>query len=147
INTFMTGEFFSLLVQKSILQSSVEVHNEFHEDIHVNRFLLGVAASGEGNILGTAFKVRMNDVLRKMEKKENYSYLSGLLIGTELRGSPAARHSRITVCCGSSLAQLYMLALEKLELMDIAGLRLADEAGDAFVRGQVRIFNHSRLLQ
>jgi 2-dehydro-3-deoxygalactonokinase len=143
IRTFMTGEFFALLADKSILHASVVKHDQFHADIHMNRFLSGVSAS-EGNILSTAFSVRTNDVLQKMGKKENYSYLSGLLIGGELRGSISALHSRVTICGESSLTQLYTLALRKLVQTATIKTKAPDEA---FVKGQIRIFNHSKLLQ
>lgn len=79
--TYMTGEFFELLSSKSILASSVEKSDVTDQSMEV--FNKGVIAA-QSNLLHTSFMVRTNQLFNKFSKKENYYYLSGLLIGTEL---------------------------------------------------------------
>jgi 2-dehydro-3-deoxygalactonokinase len=43
------------------------------------------------NILRAAFLVRTNQLLAKLSKKENYFYLSGLMIGAEIKDLSLAK--------------------------------------------------------
>lgn len=86
--TFMTGEFFELLSQKSVLSSSVEVGGDFSDPANQQSFQNGVLESQESDLLHACFLVRTNQVLKQVPKQQNFYYLSGLLIGAELNYLP-----------------------------------------------------------
>src|SRR5215469_4233274 len=81
--TYMTGEFFELLSKKSILSNDVAEGN-FSES-GLESFKKGVKDSLHSNLLHSSFLVRTNHLFDKLSKQENYFYLSGLLIGAELK--------------------------------------------------------------
>jgi 2-dehydro-3-deoxygalactonokinase len=166
--TYMTGEFFELLSKKSILAGDVETREVgeagergaagFHrimEEFHATRFEEGVREGVEGNLLHGAFLVRMNRLLRGISKKENHDYLSGLLIGAELKelvgGNPslkeeAGRKPALMIVGEEALCRRYVTALG---ILGLDGVRVLD-GGEAVVRGQVRIMQakgHNRLSQ
>ena len=139
-HTYMTGEFFDLLSNKSILSGSVQ-KNEWgaqrENDIYFGR---GVRDAAVANILNLAFYVRGNQLLGGVSPTKNYHYLSGLLIGSELRGVHSTQHAIILVC-NKALKSQYEKALEYLG-------RSADtyyiNADDALIRGQAGILLDNR---
>lgn len=78
--TYMTGELFSLLSKNSVLSTAIEkaITSDFKS------FKEGVKHSTKSNLLHSIFRVRTNHLFEIHTKKENFNYLSGLLIGTEL---------------------------------------------------------------
>ncbi|MET0242493.1 MAG: 2-dehydro-3-deoxygalactonokinase [Flavitalea sp.] len=135
--TFMTGEYFNLLIEHSVLRNSV--HPLHHLDPETKpAFLAGVKASENANLLHESFMVRTNILFNKYNEIENGQYLSGLLIGYELRG---LQQQNIVIAAGASLYSRYIAALEYLYpetntiMMDPATLDLA------VIRGQLAIFN------
>jgi len=85
IKTYMTGEFFKLLSEKSILSTSVEKTADLNSEKNKEAFEAGVKESLHSNLLNSSFTVRTNYLFHKFTQQENYHYLSGLLIGTEIR--------------------------------------------------------------
>ena len=85
IKTYMTGEFFKLLSEKSILSASVAKTADLNSEKNKNAFEAGVKESLHSNLLNSSFTVRTNYLFHKLTRQENYHYLSGLLIGTEIR--------------------------------------------------------------
>jgi len=85
IKTYMTGEFFKLLSEKSILSASVAKTADLNSEKNKNAFEAGVKESLHSNLLNSSFTVRTNYLFHKLTQQENYHYLSGLLIGTEIR--------------------------------------------------------------
>jgi 2-dehydro-3-deoxygalactonokinase len=81
----MTGEFFDLLTTHSILAASVSAGGDFEQAENRDSFLEGVKCGQTANLLHASFLVRTNQVLKKMPPQQNYHYLSGLLIGAELK--------------------------------------------------------------
>ncbi|RYG06198.1 MAG: 2-keto-3-deoxy-galactonokinase, partial [Chitinophagaceae bacterium] len=138
--TFMTGEYFSLLIAHSVLSNSV--HSVLHPDPETkNAFLDGVRASESSNLLHESFMVRTNILFNRYNPVENGQYLSGLLIGFELRG---LQHNNIVIAAGASLYPRYIAALEYLYpqantiMIDPATLDLA------VIRGQLTIFKQAK---
>lgn len=84
--TYMTGEFFDLLAGHSVLAASVEEGGDFHNPLYQESFIDGVKAADGSDLLHTAFMVRTRQVLHQIPARQNYHYLSGLLVGTELKG-------------------------------------------------------------
>ncbi len=110
--TYMTGEFFHLLSQHSILSKSVENDNTWSSD-SLKGFEEGVAQSRYDNLLHEAFLVRTNHLFNQYSKEVNYHYLSGLLIGTELK-SLACGSVPLAVVANDLMLTHYSLALKKL---------------------------------
>jgi 2-dehydro-3-deoxygalactonokinase len=143
--TYMTGEFFKLFSEQSILREGVEKNEELQNPIYLQRFREGVQAAQCVTLLHAAFRVRTNDLFGKLTKKENFHYLSGLLIGAELGDIRASDNLPIYVCSDSNLRWSYETALDVLGMKEKAHVFTADWAEEAVVRGQLKIYqNFSR---
>jgi 2-dehydro-3-deoxygalactonokinase len=134
--TFMTGELFDLLSTKSILAGSVEKENLSASNLH--HFIKGVHEAVSSNLLHDIFHVRTNQLFGKLGKKENYLYLSGLLIGGELKDLKKENSDSVIVVSSGSLLSLYAEALSALGLQDKLLLQNAD---GALIKGQAVILN------
>jgi 2-dehydro-3-deoxygalactonokinase len=108
--TYMTGEMFDLLANKSILSNSVEKNTS---DKYISVFKSAVKQSAEINLLNVAFHVRTNQLFKKFTPEENYFYLSGLVIGAELKEA-AIYDAPIELVCSEELVQPYLAALKVL---------------------------------
>ncbi len=109
--TYMTGELFDLLSKQSVLRHSTDPAAPFDRAA----FLEGVEESTKRPVTGALFRVRTRQVLDKKSAKANTSFLSGLLIGTELgtlRGSDVA----IILAAGKALRASYTAAAAALGL-------------------------------
>jgi 2-dehydro-3-deoxygalactonokinase len=109
--TFMTGELFDVLSRQSVLRHSTDPAAPLDRAA----FLEGVEESTKRPITGALFRVRTRHVLEKKSVPSNTSFLSGLLIGTEmgtLRGSDVA----IVLAAGKALRASYTAAAEALGL-------------------------------
>jgi 2-dehydro-3-deoxygalactonokinase len=111
-NTFMTGEFYALLAQHSILAKSLSQQSVPFEP---QAFLRGidVACSGE-TLLNTVFGVRVKSLFKELAPEHAASYLSGLVIGNELTAMQVQPGSEVVVVGAQQLTQRYSLALEHL---------------------------------
>jgi 2-dehydro-3-deoxygalactonokinase len=139
--TYMTGEFFEVLSNKSILKGGLEKNDDFQNLTCQKSFKQGVRDAVGSNLLNAAFRARTNSLFGKLTKKENYTYLSGLLIGTELQEITHKRSVKIYLCCASNLKHWYEAAIQVLELSDKVHIFPAQWADEAIVRGQFRIYN------
>lgn len=128
--TFMTGEFFALLSGSSILAASVATGGELNEAANRESFINAVKQSREIPLLQHSFKVRTNQLLKGISKEQNYYYLSGLLIGEELKNIPSGQP--VTLMGGSLHTQLYMLACDTLGITITA----TPDADEALIKGQ-----------
>jgi len=135
--TYMTGEIFDLLRNKSILSTSVEEDNIIGENNSNLNFIDGVMEGAASNLLHSIFYVRTNQLFKKLSGKENYHYLSGLLIGTELKSLLQHEFSAITLVSAEALIVLYLQALNALGVNKNLQQKNADEA---LIRGQCSIF-------
>ena len=135
--TYMTGEVFCQLFSNSILAQSVTPHHE-HEGSSKEAFIKGVKEGSDGNILHQMFKVRTNGMFNRLNKEENFSYLSGMLIGAELKDLLLLQKNRIILCGSGEMMQAYELALQSLN-KDAESLITID-AGLATAVGQHQIY-------
>jgi 2-dehydro-3-deoxygalactonokinase len=99
-------------------------------------FKKGVEEGLRGNLLQSIFTIRTNELFNLCTKRENYHYLSGLLIGTELREITNKKYTSVHIIAGSSLAALYSLALR---VSGVLGVKSGD-ADAALISGQSIIF-------
>jgi 2-dehydro-3-deoxygalactonokinase len=110
--TFMTGEVFALMSQHSILGKTLDLNGAFDPAI----FLQGVDQSQRaGSVLHHLFAVRTLGLFDRLSAAQLPSYLSGLLIGEELRTQSVPLAQGPVVLIGSdTLTQRYSLALQHL---------------------------------
>jgi 2-dehydro-3-deoxygalactonokinase len=135
--TYMTGEFFNLLSTMSVLKNSVSVPYSLDDTSTRDAFISGVHASSSTNLMHESFMVRTNELFGRFNKKENASYLSGLLIGTEVRQSGSYK---IILAAGETLSESYKLALENAGAaidLTICPPPMLDKAA---IKGQLTIF-------
>jgi 2-dehydro-3-deoxygalactonokinase len=112
-STFMTGEFYGLLRQHSILGRTMPVDDG---ELDAAAFERGVRyALHIGNLLHAAFSARTLALFDRLPATALPSYLSGLVIGEELRAQELAAGSGPVVVVGSdTLTQRYELGLRIL---------------------------------
>lgn len=112
-STFMTGEFYGLLRRHSILARTLpEADGEFNAPA----FQQAVHhALQSGNLLHTAFSARTLSLFDRLPAAALPSYLSGLVIGEELRSQQLDARSESVIVVGSpALTQRYEAALQAL---------------------------------
>lgn len=106
--TCMTGEFFSLLSRHSLLARTLDADAPFDEAA----FADGVAYAAQGaGLLNTAFSARTLALFGCKTAAALASYLSGLVIGEELRTQADASVSEVVLIGSPQLTARYALAL------------------------------------
>lgn len=144
--SFITGELFALLQQKSFLRHSVAQDMSAAGDLTTHAdFALGVGRTARDGLpyIGSLFSVRTRYLLQDAQPADNLAYLSGLTIGGEIAAAramrPIAPGTQIRIVAASRLAHAYKAALDLLSLpaeindgnaLALAGLmRLATTVG------------------
>ena len=107
--TYMTGEIFKLLAEKSILRHAVK------KGVDEKSFSDGFKAGLDGNLLHHAFMVRTRQLLHHANPVNGYQFLSGLLIGAEL-GQLKGTHCPVYVVSSEHVKQAYLTGLELMDL-------------------------------
>ena len=139
--TYMTGELFQLLSTKSILAASLEAGSLFQDKNNKQGFETGVKHGLQLNPLHALFWVRTNQLFGTCSKEENYHYLSGLLIGAELKECANTRVRMVTLVCNLTLQPLYATALEQAGIDNYQTI----DADKAIIQGHYRVFlNHCK---
>ncbi len=109
--TFMTGEFFALLSQHSLLARTIDTTAIFD----AQAFTLGVARAGQGgSLLHNAFAARTLSLMSRLEAGPLASFLSGLVIGDELRAHGRESSGDIVLIGSDNLTGRYALAFDHL---------------------------------
>lgn len=136
--TFMTGELFEVIRKHTILRNSLE--KSPMDATAIKAFDKGVLAAVDGvSILNELFKIRAFDLFEIQSAAQNFYFLSGLLIGEELknlRGKTA-----IKLCAGGDLFELYNLAIEKLGLQEVTSIIDSQTVEQSVVKGQWRVMH------
>jgi 2-dehydro-3-deoxygalactonokinase len=135
-HTYMTGEFFNLLARQSVLADSVSPDGAWDEGENRTGFEEGVREGARTNLLHACFGVRVSGLFGRRSKSKSYHYLSGLLLGCELRELAAAAPGHLTIVADPVPAARYQHALRVLGVdrpMAVKGVE------DSLVRGQARI--------
>ena len=109
--TFMSGEFYALLSQHSLLARSIAVDAPLDEAAFVQGLM--VARQGAG-LLHHAFGTRTLALFARLGPAQLASYLSGLVIGEELRAQPLPTGTGVVLIGSPTLTQRYTLALARL---------------------------------
>jgi 2-dehydro-3-deoxygalactonokinase len=106
--TWMTGEFYALLRQHSILSRTLPAHDG---EFDIAAFDQGIdRALQTASLLGSAFSARTLSLFEQLPAAALPSYLSGLVIGEELRAQ-APQTSFVVVMGSAALTQRYDRAL------------------------------------
>lgn len=109
--TYMTGELFEIFSIHSILKNSISSKVAWSEKTK-NTFTMGVLDSQKGNLSNLLFSIRAKDLQGKWSRGEANFYLSGLLIGNELKN---LEREKIVLFGDSKFEKLYKTALETLD--------------------------------
>jgi 2-dehydro-3-deoxygalactonokinase len=144
--TFMTGEVFNLMASHSILKDSIDHYRQpDFDDEAAGAFRAGIRESGSGNILNALFTVRTNQLFDLLNKRQNGMFLSGLLIGYEIRDLTRETGAHLVLCGGNNLYQLYKTAIETLGLAGRATIIPSEIVDRAATTGHIRIFENQNL--
>lgn len=109
--SYMTGEFYALLTQHSLLARTVDAQAPFDPAA----FALGLTRAREGgSLLHHAFGARTLSLFGHMQAGPLASYLSGLVIGEELRDLDSAGVAGVTLVGSPALATRYALACDAI---------------------------------
>lgn len=125
--TFMTGELFALLCTHSIL-------GRLQNDLPLDEtgFETGVTAARDGDgISSLLFSARARVLLGSLPAASSLPYLSGLLIGDEIRSALAAGYGngKLAMIGDPVLCARYRRALTLFGIRDIPTIEGAAEAG------------------
>ena len=113
-STAMTGEFYALLRQHSILARSLPAEDGAFDG---GAFDAGVAHAMRGpGLLQSAFSVRTLSLFDRLPSAQRPSYLSGLVIGEELRSRALQAGSSVAVVGDAGLTSRYVRALASLDV-------------------------------
>ena len=141
-NTFMTGEFYALLSQHSILAKSLPDPTDKPAALDKTAFLQGIdrainsSASGQ-SLLGNAFSTRVKSLFNALQPAQAASYLSGLVIGDELAAMRLPAGSQVIVIGSPTLCERYNLALSHVGVQTRAIGNQAAWAGLHSIYGQI----------
>lgn len=135
--TYMTGEIYSLLRERSTLAWVMPVCTD--ASVAEDAFLDGVRRTRDDpDLLHLLFSVRTRGLLQDLPAAALAAYLSGLLIGAEVAGG--LRHHRactqITVIGSPALTHLYRLALSESGYPDVT----CRDAAAAVAQGLSRLW-------
>ena len=137
--TFMTGELFDVLAKHSILGRLMT--GDAPSDAGFRQGL-DAARAGDGGLSGALFSVRALGLFGDVPADALRDYLSGLLIGHELREALARfPASEVLLIGAASLAQRYETALQ------VSGVGVKCEGESAAVKGLSGIAARAGLLK
>ena len=111
--SFMTGEVYALLSQHSILARTLVADAPWHEATFRDAVLL---ARRTPSVLSSIFATRTLALFDTLPAEQHSSFLSGLLIGEELRAMQAHSHSPLLLVGSATLTPRYQSALQALGL-------------------------------
>jgi 2-dehydro-3-deoxygalactonokinase len=113
--TLMTGEFYALLRRHSILARTLPADDA--EELAEAEFDVGLAhARSSPGLLQSAFSVRTLSLFDRLPLNERPSYLSGLVIGEELRSRALRGGEEVVVIGADALTQRYARAFAQQEV-------------------------------
>lgn len=125
-HTFMTGELYALLRRQSILARGMPADDEAAAlawPAQRAHFLAGVHAAREGVVLHKLFSVRARGLFGQLPAEAQPDYLSGLLVGEEIREALSLLGARepgpVHLVCNAVLCDRYRSALEVFGLTGV----------------------------
>lgn len=143
-HTFMTGEVFALLRQHSILSRTMPSMDATPWPAARDSFLAACAAAADGTLLHRLFSVRAQGLFGTLPEDMQSDYLSGLVIGEEIREALSLLHGsmprRVHLVCNPALFQRYHAALS------VFGIGSSDCVQQASFRGMLAIARERALV-
>lgn len=138
--TFMTGELFAVLSRHSILGRLMV--GDSWDEVTFARGVDAGSADAPGGLLRRLFSARTLPLMGDLPEAGTAAYLSGLLIGAELREALAELPDveEVLVIGSDRLARRYGVALER------AGLSVRAGPPDAVVAGQLALARRRGLV-
>ncbi|MGY4493337.1 2-dehydro-3-deoxygalactonokinase [Pseudomonas sp. TE3610] len=132
-DTFMTGEVYAALCAHTILGRTQQPSDVFDEAAFVRGVEVALSADADIGVLSTLFSARTLGLTGQLSGAQQPDYLSGLMIGHELRALAEVSRARLAggelpevVLIGSAaLCQRYWLALG---LCGFAQVSIAEQA-------------------
>ncbi|MEO0733623.1 MAG: 2-dehydro-3-deoxygalactonokinase [Bacteroidota bacterium] len=109
--TYLTGELFALLTRHSLLRHSLEAVPP--DTVDEENFLTGVRRAIRSGLSTNLFSVRARQLLDGASTTNSYFYLSGLVIGDELKRLQQEKGT-IFLAATQPFATLYRLALQAI---------------------------------
>ena len=143
--TYMTGEIFCLLFSKSILSQSV-MQNDFSTAGCHEAFLEGVQKGLRENILHALFDVRIRSMLGQADARVNFAYLSGQMIGSELRDLSSTSVNDIVICGSEQMNEAYATAIDQVIWYGAKPRVTCVPAAMATAAGQLMMYKSHRLF-
>ncbi|WP_035805877.1 2-dehydro-3-deoxygalactonokinase [Lunatimonas lonarensis] len=139
--TFLTGELFEVLGRHSILGASISPNEDTENPDHVRAFTSGVQDGFNRPLLSRLFKVRTQDLFGVYTPSQNFHYLSGVLIGSELKSLETEADIPIYLCSTSNVFNPYRMAFE---ILGIPSIIISKEMVEkSVVSGQFKVFNQN----
>jgi 2-dehydro-3-deoxygalactonokinase len=140
--TFMTGELFAVLSGASILgRLARDARREATAEMNEEAFARGVAAArgASGGLAPNLFSARAQVLGGRLAPEASLAYLSGLLIGDEVRSGLAGGARPQALIGEASLCERYLAALA------LFGVEAVPVIGDAAPAGLWAIAQHASL--
>jgi 2-dehydro-3-deoxygalactonokinase len=147
--TYLTGELFQILSEHSILSNSISRESFTAWTPKTSEaFGKGVLDAKNSSMLINLFKVRTNFLFKEMEKEENGMYLSGLIIGEELKDLCHPTDERMIVLCGGeNMNILYKKAIEVLGIENRTQFVADDILMKSTIVGQSEVYKIQKEIQ
>ncbi|GHB46708.1 2-keto-3-deoxy-galactonokinase [Pseudovibrio japonicus] len=119
--TYLSGELFALIAQRSILRHSLDTEATLDKDVFLRT--LDQMKNQEATLLGDLFGLRASQLLNETSTKAAAARLSALVIGTELADRLATcgdnPPKQVHLIGSTSLSQNYALALQHFDITPI----------------------------
>jgi 2-dehydro-3-deoxygalactonokinase len=136
LKTYMTGELFDLLSSTSILANGIE--KATWNKAETSSFEEGLEKGLKSKAFASLFGLRVDFLLGQSSPKENYFFLSGLLIGEELRH--LKKHSgKVYLASSEPMRHMYQIAIEKMVTSDNLVTFEEEELKKATFKGQLKV--------
>lgn len=135
-HTYLTGELFEIITRESILKNTIETLPEVWDSAQRAAFAAGVQPAGRQNILNSLFSIRALHLQGDMPGHEAGYFLSGLLIGQELRDLRIGEDCPVILCAPPKFAPLYEYGMQLLSLKERMLLFPPSKVEDLVVAGQ-----------
>jgi 2-dehydro-3-deoxygalactonokinase len=134
--TTMTGELFAMLGKHSLLADFM--HGAVHDGA---AFGAGLDAAADGALLSPLFGARAGVLLGRMVQEDVAAYVSGLLIGSDVREQKLVRGEQVHILADPELGRLYATAITQA-----GGATKVIDSHAAFVAGIAAIWKEHHAL-
>jgi 2-dehydro-3-deoxygalactonokinase len=135
--TYMTGELYEIISANSVLKNSIQATQAWDYP-NKDAFATGVKEAQTANISNQLFSIRARNLEGSLNKIEAAYYLSGLLIGYELKECTNMAYP-IVLCCSYKFDQMYQYALSLLRLKEKTIILSQESVEDLAVWGQMTV--------